>query len=156
MNISSTATVSNFQQEQENEVLDIIFSWDKKLRQLERSFNEHFDLTLNQCRILLLIKNKSYIELSYLNTALQVDKSTTTRLVRPLLVNEYIEKFYQFGDKRKIYIRLSEKGEEKIVPVETQLALISKNVLKGIPAGKRDFSFINIKEFVLHITPDNY
>ena len=151
MNILSTATVSNFQQAQENEVLDIIFSWDKKLRQLERHFNESFDLTLNQCRILLLIKNKSYIELSYLNKALHVDKSTTTRLVRPLLVNDYIEKFYQFGDKRKIYIRLSERGEEKILPIDLQLAEISKDILKNIPAGKRDFTFQNVKEFITHI-----
>lgn len=151
MFISSTATVSNYQEAQEFEVLDIIFSWDKKLRQLERHFNESFDLTLNQCRILLLIKNKSYIELSFLNKTLQVDKSTTTRLVRPLLVNDYIEKFYQFGDKRKIYIRLSEKGLEKIEPINNQLAEISKDVIKSIPAGKRDFTFLNVKEFINYI-----
>jgi DNA-binding MarR family transcriptional regulator len=97
---------------------------------------------------LMLIKNKSYIELSFLNKALHVDKSTTTRLVRPLLVNEYIEKFYQFGDKRKIYIRLSEKGQDMIMPIEEKLGEISKNVLKNIPAGKRDFTFQNINEIL--------
>lgn len=148
MLISSTATVSNFQEAQEQEVIDIIFGWDKKLRQLERQFNDSYDLTLNQCRILLMIKNKAYIELSYLNKALQVDKSTTTRLVRPLLVNDYIEKFYQFGDKRKIYLRLTEQGEQMIVPIQAQISDIAKTVIRSIPAGKRDFTFLNVKEFL--------
>ncbi|MFM2393517.1 MAG: hypothetical protein RLZZ546_1499 [Bacteroidota bacterium] len=145
------ATISNYQKEQELEVLDIVFKMDKTLRVLERAFNETHELTLNQCRILMMIKNKSYIELSFLNKALNVDKSTTTRLVRPLLVNDYIEKFFQFGDKRKIYIRLSEKGQELIIPIEEKLSEISKNVLKNIPAGKRDFAFQNLNETLNYI-----
>jgi DNA-binding MarR family transcriptional regulator len=95
-----------------------------------------------------MIKSKAYIELSYLNKALQVDKSTTTRLVRPLLVNDYIEKFYQFGDKRKIYLRLTENGEQLIVPVQSQISDIAKSIIRCIPAGKRDFTFLNVKEFL--------
>jgi DNA-binding MarR family transcriptional regulator len=144
-------TISNFQRTQELEVLDMVFKMDKTLRVLERAFNESYELTMNQCRILMLIKDKSYIELSYLNKALNVDKSTTTRLVRPLLVNDYIEKFYQFGDKRKIYIRLSEKGIEMLEPIEQKLLEISKNVLKNIPAGKRDFAFSNLNETLNYI-----
>ena len=97
---TTNPNIGNYLRDEENEVLEIIFRWDKTLRILERSFNETFDLTLNQCRILMMIKDKSYIELSYLNKALNVDKSTTTRLVRPLLTNDYIEKFYQFGDRQ--------------------------------------------------------
>ncbi|MBK7957135.1 MAG: winged helix-turn-helix transcriptional regulator [Bacteroidetes bacterium] len=148
---TTNPNIGNYLRDEENEVLEIIFRWDKTLRILERSFNETFDLTLNQCRILLMIKDKSYIELSYLNKALNVDKSTTTRLVRPLLTNDYIEKFYQFGDKRKIYIRLSDRGIEKIVPIENRLNEISKSILKNIPAGKRDFTFMTVRDFLANI-----
>lgn len=92
------------------EVLDIIFQWDKALRTLERKFNKDFDLTLNQCRVILYIHDKNYVELSQIHKYLNVDKSTTTRMIRPLLVNGFIDKFYQFGDKRKMYLRISDNG----------------------------------------------
>jgi hypothetical protein len=37
----------NIEQEQINEMLNILFKWDKALRNLERKFNKEFDLTLN-------------------------------------------------------------------------------------------------------------
>ena len=114
--------------EQLQEILDIIFKWDKAIRILERTFNKEFDLTLNQCRVIIHILDKNFVELSQINEWLNIDKSTTTRMIRPLLVRGYIDKFYQFGDKRKIYLRISEKGE--------------------IPAGKRDFMFQTVNDFL--------
>ena len=47
--------------EQLQEILDIIFKWDKAIRILERTFNKEFDLTLNQCRVIIHILDKNFV-----------------------------------------------------------------------------------------------
>jgi DNA-binding MarR family transcriptional regulator len=138
----------NVDQGQLQEVLDIIFKWDKAIRNLERKFNKEFDLTLNQCRVILHIHDKNFVELSQINDWLNIDKSTTTRMIRPLLVNGYIDKFYQFGDKRKIYLRISEKGEDNVLKVKAAIDKMAKKTLVKIPAGKRDFMFQIVNDFL--------
>ena len=138
----------NLDQGQLQEVLDIIFKWDKAIRNLERKFNKEFDLTLNQCRVILHIHDKNFVELSQINDWLNIDKSTTTRMIRPLLVNGYIDKFYQFGDKRKIYLRISEKGEENVIKVKAAIDKMAKNTLVKIPAGTRDYMFQIVNDFL--------
>lgn len=134
--------------EQLQEILDIIFKWDKAIRILERTFNKEFDLTLNQCRVIIHILDKNFVELSQINEWLNIDKSTTTRLIRPLLVRGYIDKFYQFGDKRKIYLRISEKGEANVLKVKAAIDKMAKKSLIKIPAGKRDFMFQTVNDFL--------
>jgi DNA-binding MarR family transcriptional regulator len=134
--------------EQLQEILDIIFKWDKAIRILERTFNKEFDLTLNQCRVIIHILDKNFVELSQINEWLNIDKSTTTRMIRPLLVHGYIDKFYQFGDKRKIYLRISEKGEANVLKVKAAIDKMAKKSLIKIPAGKRDFMFQTVNDFL--------
>jgi DNA-binding MarR family transcriptional regulator len=134
--------------EQLQEILDIIFKWDKAIRILERTFNKEFDLTLNQCRVIIHILDKNFVELSQINEWLNIDKSTTTRMIRPLLVHGYIDKFYQFGDKRKIYLRISEKGEENVLKVKAAIDKMAKKSLIKIPSGKRDFMFQTVNDFL--------
>ncbi|MCU0327822.1 MAG: MarR family winged helix-turn-helix transcriptional regulator [Chitinophagales bacterium] len=133
---------------QVSQVLNIIFSWDKSLRTIERKFNRDFDLTINQCRIILHIQDKRFVELSYINSWLNVDKSTTTRMIRPLLVSGFVEKFYQFGDKRKIYLRISEQGLEKVNLIKQEFDQLALRVIRVIPAGKRDLTFQMVNEFI--------
>lgn len=130
------------------EVLDIIFQWDKALRTLERKFNKEFDLTLNQCRLILYIHDKNFVELSQVHKWLNIDKSTTTRMIRPLLTNNYIDKFYQFGDKRKIYLKISEKGTENVQIIKEEFDKLACASLLKVPAGKRDFTFQTVREFL--------
>jgi DNA-binding MarR family transcriptional regulator len=134
--------------EQLQEILDIIFKWDKAIRILERTFNKEFDLTLNQCRVIIHILDKNFVELSQINEWLNIDKSTTTRMIRPLLVHGYIDKFYQFGDKRKIYLRISEKGEANVLKVKAAIDKMAKKSLIKIPSGKRDFMFQTVNDFL--------
>lgn len=131
-----------------SELLDIIFQWDKALRNLERKFNKDFNLTLNQCRLILHIHDKNYVELSTVNKWLNIDKSTTTRMVRPLLVNGFIDKFYQFGDKRKIYLKISEEGMNNVAAIREEFDKLANNSLVKVPAGKRDFTFQTVREFL--------
>jgi DNA-binding MarR family transcriptional regulator len=69
-------------------------------------------------------------------------------MIRPLLVHGYIDKFYQFGDKRKIYLRISEKGEENVLKVKAAIDKMAKITLMKIPAGKRDFMFQIVNDFL--------
>lgn len=131
-----------------NELLDIIFQWDKALRNLERKFNKDFNLTLNQCRLILYIHDKNYVELSQVNKWLNIDKSTTTRMIRPLLVNGFIDKFYQFGDKRKIYLKISETGMENVGEIQNEFDKIVNELLTKVPAGKRDFTFQTVRDLL--------
>jgi DNA-binding MarR family transcriptional regulator len=136
------------EQEQINEMLNILFKWDKALRNLERKFNKEFDLTLNQCRVILHIFDKGYVELSQINEWLNIDKSTTTRMVRPLLVNGFIDKFYMFGDKRKIYLKISDKGKENVEKIKVSFDRMAKRSLSKVPAGKRDLTFQMVNELI--------
>jgi DNA-binding MarR family transcriptional regulator len=131
-----------------NELLDIIFQWDKALRNLERKFNKDFNLTLNQCRLILYIHDKNYVELSQVNKWLNIDKSTTTRMIRPLLVNGFIDKFYQFGDKRKIYLKISETGMDNVGEIQSEFDKIVNESLTKVPAGKRDFTFQTVRDLL--------
>lgn len=131
-----------------SELLDIIFQWDKALRNLERKFNKDFNLTLNQCRLILHIHDKNYVELSQVNKWLNIDKSTTTRMVRPLLVNGFVDKFYQFGDKRKIYLKISEEGMNNVAAIREEFERLANNSLVKVPAGKRDFTFQTVRDFL--------
>lgn len=130
------------------ELLDIIFQWDKALRTLERKFNKDFNLTLNQCRLILYIHDKNYVELSQVHKWLNIDKSTTTRMIRPLLVNGFVDKFYQFGDKRKIYLKISETGIENVEAIQNEFDKLAYNTLVKVPAGKRDFTFQTVRDLL--------
>jgi DNA-binding MarR family transcriptional regulator len=136
------------EKQQINEVLDIMFRWDKAIRSVERKFNKEFDLTLNQCRMILYIQDKNYVELSHIHEWLNIDKSTTTRMIRPMIVKGLVDKFYQFGDKRKIYLKISDTGKENVAKVEAAFEKISKKFLVKIPAGKRDFTFQIMNEYL--------
>lgn len=130
------------------ELLEIIFQWDKALRTLERKFNKDFNLTLNQCRLILYIHDKNYVELSHVHKWLNIDKSTTTRMIRPLLVNGFIDKFYQFGDKRKIYLKISNVGAENVNLIREEFDKLATNSLLKVPTGKRDFTFQTVRDFL--------
>ncbi len=130
------------------ELLDIIFQWDKALRNLERKFNKDFNLTLNQCRLILYIYDKNYVELSQVHKWLNIDKSTTTRMIRPLLVNGFIDKFYQFGDKRKIYLKISELGMDHVAEIKEEFDKMAYTTLLKVPAGKRDFTFQTVRDLL--------
>ena len=39
-------------------------------------------------------------------------------MIRPLLVNGFVDKFYQFGDKRKMYLRISDQGQEHVAQIK--------------------------------------
>jgi len=136
------------EKQQINQVLDIMFRWDKAIRSIERKFNKEFDLTLNQCRLILYIHNKNYVELSHINEWLNIDKSTTTRMIRPILVKGFIDKFYQFGDKRKIYLKISDTGKDNVAKIEAAFDKVSKKFLVKIPAGKRDFTFQTMNDYL--------
>lgn len=140
--------ISAYHKQHLDELLDIIFSWDKAIRNLERKFNKNFRLTLNQCRVILYVSKNDYIELSQINSFLNIDKSTTTRLIRPLFVQGFIDKFYQFGDKRKMYLKISDEGKERVEIIKSEFDKVAYESLKQVPAGKRDFTFQTVRDLI--------
>lgn len=88
------------------------------------------------------------MELSQIHRYLNVDKSTTTRMIRPLLINGFLDKFYQFGDKRKMYLRVSDQGQEHVTHIKNEFDQLAYNSLLKVPAGKRDFTFQTVRDFL--------
>jgi DNA-binding MarR family transcriptional regulator len=69
-------------------------------------------------------------------------------MVRPLLVNGFIDKFYMFGDKRKIYLKISDKGKENVEKIKVSFDRMAKRSLSKVPAGKRDLTFQMVNELI--------
>jgi DNA-binding MarR family transcriptional regulator len=67
-------------------------------------------ITLRQFYILDIINKKNKIELSDIHSILKVDKSTTTRLLSPLLKNGFISKVKSTENHRTFSLSLTEKG----------------------------------------------
>jgi hypothetical protein len=69
-------------------------------------------------------------------------------MIRPLLVNGFIDKFYQFGDKRKIYLKISETGMDNVGEIQSEFDKIVNESLTKVPAGKRDFTFQTVRDLL--------
>lgn len=67
-------------------------------------------ITLRQFYILDIIIRKNNIELSDIHSVLKVDKSTTTRLLSPLLKEGFINKRKSEENHRSFTLSLTEKG----------------------------------------------
>ena len=81
-------------------------------RFLENSIISEEKITLRQFYILDILSRNNLLELSELHSILKVDKSTTTRLIAPLINMELIKKEKTAEKQRSFSIFLTEKGKE--------------------------------------------
>ena len=90
--------------------LDFLFKMSAFTRFLESGVIFEEGITLRQFYILDIINRKNKIELSDIHSILKVDKSTTTRLLSPLLKNGFISKVKSTENHRTFSLSLTEKG----------------------------------------------
>ena len=69
-------------------------------------------ITFTQFAILDLTSQRNPLHLKDLHLLLGVEKSTSSRLIKPLIVKQYIEKQHDPEDKRNVNLYLTEKGME--------------------------------------------
>lgn len=68
------------------------------------------NFSLSQCHILFEIKNAQQLNLGDLSEIIQLDKSTTSRLVKKLVENDYLKVNKLEGDLRQKWFSLTPKG----------------------------------------------
>ncbi len=106
------------------------------------------DLTFSQFFILDLVAEKGQLKLSELHKILSVDKSTTTRLVSPLVTQGLVRRQKSNRDSRAINLALTREGESVRKRVWACISRFVDVIQDGIPKEKRAEVYGNVKMFL--------
>jgi len=94
-------------------------------------------LTFGQFRILDAVAGRGRLKLSDLHGLLAVDKSTTTRLIRPLVQRKLIAQERSHADSRAVELKLTGQGKMIHHQVQECFEKFSEAVQANIPAKER-------------------
>jgi len=119
------------------EVFSLIGEFSRALRCCQQEETFCLDLTLSQFFILHSIAGRGIIQLAELHDILSVEKSTTTRMVSPLIRRGLVTQEKSEQDSRALNLRLTRQGEETYEKIWVCLAEFLETIQKGIPAGER-------------------
>ena len=119
------------------EVFSLIGELSRALRCCQQEESFCLDLTLSQFFILHTIAGKGQIPLAELHDILAVEKSTTTRMVSPLIRRGLIVQERSENDSRALNLRLTPQGEEIYERIWVCLAEFLDTIQKGIPFAER-------------------
>lgn len=114
--------------------------------QTESKFCE--DLTFTQYSILSYVARTGSLEMSELHSLLSVEKSTTTRLVAPLVKIGYLKKNQSTHDSRAIELHLTGKGKAVFGKVRECISDFMINMGNSIPDNKRDEVLQSLELFI--------
>jgi len=106
------------------------------------------DLTFSQFFILDLVAEKGQLRLSELHKILSVDKSTTTRLVSPLVKRGLVRRQKSNRDSRAINLALTKEGELLRERVWACISRFVDVIQAGIPKEKRAQVYGNVRIFL--------
>jgi DNA-binding MarR family transcriptional regulator len=106
------------------------------------------NVTFSQFFILDVVAEKGILKLADLHEILSVDKSTTTRLVHPLVKQGLILRKKSNQDSRAVTLKLTKKGESVRQTVWTCLSKFVDAIQTGIPEKKRADVYAGVKIFL--------
>ena len=106
------------------------------------------NVTFTQFFILDLVSENGTLRQGELNEILSVKKSTTTRLVQPLVRQGLLVRERSDRDSRAINLRLTKKGETVLENVWTCLSRFVEGIQRGIPEERRTEVFESVKTFL--------
>lgn len=121
----------------EQDFLMMLFSISKALRFCQQEEICGEPITFIQFNIMNFIAERQRMKMSELHAALSVDKSTTTRLLEPLVDRNLIIKEKSPEDSRAVLLRLSEEGQAMRNRAWECLKGFIDSVEAGIPAEQR-------------------
>lgn len=96
------------------------------------------DVTFSQFSILNYVCRTGILEMSELHSLLSVEKSTTTRLVEPLIKKGYLEKIRSNHDSRIIELHLTTDGKKVHQDVWNCISDFMFHMNQSIPDDKKD------------------
>jgi len=106
------------------------------------------NITFTQFCILDFVIKDNPLELSILHSLLSVEKSTTTRLVEPLVKEGLLEKIRSSRDSRAIQLRILEKGVTIHTEVWKCISGFILNVTGQIPDEKKGAVMDTLELFI--------
>ncbi len=130
------------------EVLFLLSDLCKAVRFCRRDSVLCEDITLTQFFVLDAIEEKGELQLADLHRILAVDKSTTTRLLNPLIKKGLVQREKSKKDQRAVNLTLKDKGKETHGKVQSCVVGFIKTINEGIPEERRGDVYDNLKLFV--------
>ena len=119
------------------EVFSLIGELSRALRCCQQEESFCLDLTLSQFFILHTVAGKGQIPLAELHDILAVEKSTTTRMVSPLIRRGLVVQERSKHDSRALNLSLTAQGKEVYQRVWVCLTEFLGTIQKGIPPEER-------------------
>jgi DNA-binding MarR family transcriptional regulator len=120
-----------------------------RIFQNESAFCE--DITFSQFSILNFVSKTGMLEMSELHTLLSVEKSTTTRLVEPLIKKGYLDKKRSGSDSRIIELYITGDGKKIHRKVWKCISDFMISMENSIPSGKKSEMLLALDIFIKSI-----
>lgn len=106
------------------------------------------NVTFTQFFILDQVSMKGKLRQGELHDILSVEKSTTTRLVQPLVKQGLLIREKSNQDSRVINLKLTRKGESVLRDVWTCLSQFVEGIRSGIPEAKQTQVYESVRTFL--------
>lgn len=132
----------------DRDILSLIMELSKAVRCCRQDEVFCADVTFTQFTILDAIAKNTTLNMSSLHATLSVDKSTTTRLVAPLIKLGLVVREKADHDSRAATLKLTEEGKETHDKVWQCLISFIRSVHAEIPKDKRDAVLEGVRMFL--------
>ncbi|NLO21727.1 MAG: MarR family transcriptional regulator [Syntrophomonadaceae bacterium] len=120
------------------ELQEILLRLGRKLLSVDKFDAACCGMTVGQCRMLQEIGKHSHISIKQLAENFKLDKSTVSRIVDSLVKEGWVVRRPDTMDRRCLVLNLSQRGEETLYNLTTQISNYYQSVLEAIPALQRD------------------
>jgi DNA-binding MarR family transcriptional regulator len=130
------------------DLFEIIMGLSREIRCCSRDEAICRDVTFHQFLILDAVAKKRELGLTELHGILSVEKSTTTRLVNPLIEKGLLKRDKTTHDSRAVRLSLTEEGVETHRRVWLCLSGFFANITRRLPDGKRGEVLESVKIFI--------
>ncbi|MDP2853520.1 MAG: MarR family transcriptional regulator [Smithellaceae bacterium] len=105
-------------------------------------------VTFHQFVILDAVAKNKELKISDLHSLLAVEKSTTTRLLNPLLAKGLLNKAKSISDSRAFVLTLTKNGRETHHRVQACLEDFFSKVAGNLPANKQEIILQAVQTFI--------
>jgi DNA-binding MarR family transcriptional regulator len=129
------------------EIFDIIMSLSREIRCCSRDEAICQNVTFHQFVILDAVTKNKGLDLADLHRILSVEKSTTTRLMNPLLQKGLLRRDRAEHDSRAVRLTLTEEGKETHRKVWICLGGFFESITRHIPKGRQEEVVEAVKVF---------
>ena len=134
--------------ENHREILEIMMGLAHRLRCCRQDEVFCGNVTFHQFVILDSVAKEEGLLLADLHRILAVEKSTTTRLVNPLIQKGLLQRDKAIHDSRAVRLVMTKEGREIHREVWACLANYFQGVMRNIPEGKRDEILESVRIFM--------